>query len=398
MGKAPHKRPQAASPLAKDARKAAEHLRQNPLKLRDLTFTPLGPLATHFLFVKRRGQPHQKDTVLSGTVARDDDSTRVGLPDIDLAKKVAPGTPDPHRPSARNTIVTRLENPLFQIDDKTGSLRGVARLSIDDPQYPQGLVDPTVLQLYISSDPLHLMVDDPLNPKFNISATYGPIQTDLKLKLKFDPGDLSRAGVVKAIAGGDPTKFIERLSGPGFDLSGLVQFSLIKNIPVLNRLLMTKISLSSPSTTPIEKPISTAPTNRAFDMRLFGIIPVPAGAIFETQSLGYGITGQSWNSSSGSSYSVAGIAVPSPTKLSEVSLYLYVNYYKVWKVADGWELSVNLNFSPSKVVGGGDKTEKDLQLQWKEAADRSWLPASGNFVHAGEKPTLFGEAKIKYTF
>lgn len=397
MGKPPVKKPTVLT--TDDAKKVGEFLRNNPPKLRGLTITPLGAISTHFLQQIQSGNPGGKTRVVSGTVSRSGGKTRVGAPDIDLAKKAAPGTPEPSDPSARNTTTVRLENPLLEIDEKTGQLRGLARLSVDDAQYPQGLVDPTVLQLHISSDPLKTLVDDPQRPKFDINAEYGPIQADLKLKLKFDVTSLSRQEIVQAVASGNPDVFIDRLSTPGFDLSGLVQFAVIKNIPVLNKILRTKISMWAPSTKPIERPLRGAPTGHELYMQLFGIIPVPAGAIFETQSLGYGITGQSWTKSTGSTYSVAGLAVPSPTKLSEVSLYLYINYFKVWRVSDGWELSINLNFSPSKVVGGETKAAKDLQLQWKEASDRSWLTNSdGNFVHADKKPMFFGEAKLSYAF
>lgn len=385
-------------PLLQAAKKIEAHLAKHPPKLRDVTITPLGGIGAHILAQINRKQPHQNDKTVSASARLDGSKIRLAHADQVVGKGVAPGTPDPSRPSTGNTTITRVENPLIEIDTKTGRLNGSLRLSIDDSQYPQGLVDPTVLQLHVSSDAPKLSIDSLQNPALRISTKYGPVHANFKLKLRYDMAELARAGLSDVANGGKPNQLIDKLSGPGFDLSGLVQFAIVKKIPVLRRILQTRISMSSPSLTRIDNPLSKAPVDFEMKYRLFGIVPIPAGAIFETQSLGYGLTGQSWKRSTGTAYSVAGLAVPSPTKWSEVSLYLYVNYYKVWRVGDGWEVSVDLNFSPSKVIGGAEKTEKDLQLQWQEASDRSWLQPSGDFAHADEKPILFGLAKLKYTF
>lgn len=384
--------------LQRMAKRLEAELAKNPPKLLGVRITPLGGLGAHLLYTNTRNEAHDKDRTVSGTVRLDGSKVRITHEDIDVKKSVAPGTPDPSKPSTRNIAVTRIESPMLQLDTKTGKLSGLLRLSLDDGQYPRGLVDPTVLQLHVSSETPNLTIDALRNPKVEISTKYGPVHADFKLKLRYDAAELARAGLSDALSGGGPSELLKKLSGPGFDLSGLVQFAVIKKIPVLGHILRTKIEASSPSMVRLRQPLTAAPAPYEFKYNLFGIVPVPAGAIFETKSLGYGMTGEKWSSESGRKYSVAGIAVPSPTKLSEVSLYLYVNYYRVWRVADGWELSVDLSFSPSKVVGGGEKTKKDLQQQWKEASDRSWLDPSGKFVHAEEKPMLFGEAKLKYTF
>lgn len=385
-------------PIQQAARKLETYLAKNPPKLRDVTITPLGGIGAHVLAQIKRKQPHQNDKTVSASVRLDGSKVRIAHADQVVRTGVAPGTPDTSRPGAGNTTTTRIENPLIEIDAKTGRLNGSLRLSIDDSQYPQGLVDPTVLQLHISSDAPKLTIDALQNPAVRVSTKYGPVHANFKLKLRYDLAELAKAGITDAANGGTPKQLIDKLSGPGIDLSGLVQFAIVKKIPILRRILQTRISMSSPSLARIDNPLSKAPVDFEMQYRLFGIVPIPAGAIFETQSLGYGLTGQNWKRSSGTAYSVAGLAVPSPTKWSEVSLYLYVNYYKVWRVADGWEVSIDLNFSPSKIIGGAEKTEKDLQLQWQEASDRSWLQPSGDFAHTDEKPILFGLANLKYTF
>ncbi len=86
-------------------------------------------------------------------------------------------------------------------------------------------------------------------------------------------------------------KVLGELTKLDFDLSSVLQFAVIKNIPILNKLLRTRFSASSPSTKPLTHPLSDVSTLFPLKYRADGIIPVPPGVIFKSASLGLGAMG-----------------------------------------------------------------------------------------------------------
>ena len=392
MGKAPVPHPYRG-PFAEAAKAADNYLKTNTINVLGVNIVPLGGFGAHVLYAGKNDAPEKPVPVVSGSARLDGSKVRVHHSDVTMGGSAVPGTPDHGKPSARNTASVTVQNPLMELDLKSGRLNGSVRVLIDDSQYPQGLVDPTDLQLIIQSEAPKLTLNPIKSPQFNISTGIGPMQAKFKLQLSVDPARLLEGGKL------DASGIKDVLSGPGFDLSGVVQFAIVKKIPILRWALESQIChIRSPSTKKFDKPLSKAPVDFALDYKIRKLIPVPAGAIFETQGLGFGMTGGSWRRDGGSSYTIAATPVPSVTNLGEVSLYLYMDYYRVWRVGDNWEVDVNLSFSPSLASSAGSEGPADLQKQWAEASDRSWLSTNGDFVHGGDKPVLFGKAGLKYTW
>ena len=360
--------------------------------LHSLTITPLGGLNIDLMYVQH-GPPEEKPKVVAGKVDVQRGKLGVKLTDIGLDQKPVKGTPDPSGQVAPgNTAQTFLRSPILSLDPKTGRISGSAVLVIEDSQYPKGRVAPTELRLFVKTDPPKLSFGKLPRPGITGYAEAGPAQINFKLKLNYNTGQLVQAGLTKNLLG--------ELTNPGFDLSGVLQFAIIKNIPVLNKLLRTRFSASSPSTKPLANPLSDAPASYPLKYRVDGIIPVPAGAIFETASLGLGAMGAGWGASRGYSYTVGVLGVPSPTKLtSEFSAYLYLDGYYVEKLSDGWELSVRLSVSAGKTFGADKDKTTNVVEQWRQLSHKAWLPTSKeNPAASNEKPMFLGTATLKYRF
>ena len=264
---------------------------------------------------------------------------------------------------------------------RPGWSRGSGKLVIDDFNYPADLASPIGIDLYIRSERVTLGTRQV--PTLSVQGFNSAFHMDFKLKTRFNASQAAQAiaaGVGGVAAGKGIDGLLKAMPRPGFEASGVVQLAIAKNLPVLNKILRTKFSVSAPMRGRLKTPLEGAPTAYRVRYRADGMVVIPPGAIFTTAAPGWGHTSGEWGESSGRSLSIAGLAVPSLSNLGEVSLYLYLDYYRVWRVGDGWDIGVRLSLAPQKTFGAKNENKDEVLIQrlWRDLSDKAWEPSSGH--------------------
>lgn len=360
--------------------------------LHSLTITPMGGLNVDLSYLRQQAGA-TKPLAVGAQVNTQGGKPTAKFTDVTLGEKPVPGTPVPEGPfSPANLARMALQAPVLSLDPESMRLSGTAELVLEDSNYPKTHVGATKIRLFVQTDAPKLSLGEMPSPGLSGSASLGPAQIDFKVKLKYDAASLAQCGLSK--------KTLEKLTEPGFDLSGVLQFAVIKNIPVLNKVLRTKFSASSPSIKPLDKPLYDAPTKFALKYNASGMIPVPPGAILKTTSLGFGAMGADWNQSRGYGYTVGVLGLPSIARItSEFDTYLYLDGFFVKRISDGWELSVRMTLAKNRKFGGKEKGSDSEVEQWRALNHKAWLPTSkDNPAPEEEKPVFLGTVSLRYDF
>ena len=138
-----------------------------------------------------------------------------------------------------------------------------------------------------------------------------------------------------------------------------------------------------------------------------GIVPVPAGGLFDVHAGGYGVHSGRFDAKSGSSWTVSVTPVPLPP----FPVYLYGDYDRVTKVSDGVEVGVRLTVALDKAdlskffgnagdlfTGAEPPVAGDpIQQQYKNAKHRSWDADSRDNAGADyKKPWLMAKFVMRW--
>jgi hypothetical protein len=194
---------------------------------------------------------------------------------------------------------------------------------------------------------------------------------------------------------------------PSLDISGALEMAVLKNLPLLRNIFQTRFELSASTTKPLKQPLTGSLFAFPSTYKFTGIVPVPAGGLFDVHAAGFGIHRGRYDAKSGSSLTLSVTPVPLPP----FPVYLYGDYYHVLKATDGIEVGVRLTVALdkadlSKFFGNaGDlftgavapSSDDPIQQQMKHAAHRSWEPDSRDNAGADyKKPWLMGRLIVRW--
>jgi len=288
-----------------------------------------------------------------------------------------------------------------------GALRGASVLSIPSG-YGERLSAPLEIPVRLTSTRLDLSRDALHTLSLSGEGNIGIIRGDFKLRIRYDSGQLARIGAHagRVAASGDKqsekdprvtkrdeaTKdLLGELKGRSFDFSGVVAPA----IPLIGKILKTRMRVWSPDTTRLAHPLMGARESllpdflaeRATGYRFKYVIPTPAGSLFETPMFGYGYTEAFFGERSGHSFTLAGLPTFSPAAISQgesgwrqFPVYGYLEYYKVWRVSDGLDLGIRFTASASTADLADKKRSEDqyrqLVLDAKDAQYRESDPSA----------------------
>jgi hypothetical protein len=334
------------------------------------------------------------------TLRAKDGRAQINVDNVVLHDTDRTGTsPGQHRLPGNQVDVVKIRDLQVTGDASDGAVSAIGTLSIASPSDPARLTEPLDIKFQLETTPL-LVSSSGISQGVQGSAAMfgGAVTANFTARFRYDKQRLQR------LMQGRPSASD---LAPSADISGALELALFKKIPLLRSIFRTQFELSASSTAPIKRPLSGSLFDFPAQYRFTGIVPVPAGGLFDVDAAGYGLHRGSFDAKSGSSLTLSVTPVPVPP----FPVYLYGDYYHVAKVSDGVEVGVRLTvaldkadlskffgnvgdlFTGAVAPSGGDP----MQEQYKHAAHRSWDPDSRNNAGADyKKPWLMGRLVVRW--
>jgi hypothetical protein len=327
-----------------------------------------------------------------------DDRAQVNVDKVVVHGSDRTGTPPgQHRLPGNRVDVVKIRNLQVTGNTSDGKVSAIGTLAITNPGDPERLTEPLDIDFRLNTTELKLSENSVTQGVEGSGSMFGGVVTaNFTARIGYDKERLQRLKQGKGVD-----------LAPSLDISGALELAVLKNIPLLRNIFRTKFELSAPTTAPLRRALSgslfTFPASYTFS----GIVPVPAGGLFDVNAAGLGVHSGRFDAKSGSSLTLSVTPVPLPP----FPVYLYGDYYHVLKVSDGVEVGVRLTVALdksdlSKFFGNaGDlftgavapSGEDAIQQQYKHASHRSWDPDSRDNGGADyKKPWLMGRLVFKW--
>jgi hypothetical protein len=284
------------------------------------------------------------------------------------------------------TLGFRLEIKDIQLTDPLKSpdvfANGTATIHIptDQPNYDT----PTDIPIYIQLDRLDRRELD----LSGYARAFQVVRAEYKLKIRYDSALLFKRviqiGKKMNISRSDLEQLASTMS---LDLTSTLR---------LGPLPLSLIKLSADSLVPLKHPLigatddiipvqAAALSNHTFKMG--GMLLIPKGVFFDFNAPGLGYHGSWFRGGQGLSFTAAGLAIPNLSDIGDPSLYGYLDVGYSRRVTDSLDLKVGVTATVSPFAAPG--APDPLQLQYLQAASKSWLPTSEENMPPGQDPTKY---------
>jgi hypothetical protein len=329
------------------------------------------------------------------------DRATVNVDNVNLKGGDRTGTPPgkPTLPGNRADLLT-IRNLQVTGDASDGMLSGIGTLSVTNPSDPAHLTTPLDIDFKLNTTKLIVSTQGvSQGVQGSGSMLGGAVTANFTARFSYDSDRFKRALQGKLSA---PDL------APSLDVSGALDVAVFKKIPFLKNIFRTKFELNAPTTAPVRRPLSGSLFAFPSTYKFTGIVPVPAGGLFDVHAAGFGVHRGGFDAKSGSSLTLSVTPVPLPP----FPVYLYADYYRAMKVSDGVEVGVRLTVALDKadlskffgnagdlftgaVPPGG--IDDPVQLKYKHAAHRPWEPDSRYNAGADyKKPWLMGRLVVRW--
>jgi hypothetical protein len=330
-----------------------------------------------------------------------DDRAVVNVENVTLKQSERKGTPlGKHRFKGNTADVVKIRNLQVTGDASDKEVSAIGTLSVTNPADPERLTTPLDIDFRLNTTPLTLSTDGlTQGVRGNLSTLGGALKATFTANFSYDTDRVARA-----LKGQGSTSDL----APSLDISGALELAIFKKIPLLQNIFRTQFELSAPTTAPLNTTMSGALFPFPASYKFKGIVPIPAGGLFDVQAAGYGMHSGRFDGKSGSSFTASITPVPLPP----FPVYLYGDYYHVLKKSNGVEVGVRLTaaldkadflkvfrnpgelFSGAEPPGGPDDA---IQHLYKQASHRPWEPDSRYNAGADyKKPWLMGRLTVRW--
>jgi hypothetical protein len=335
------------------------------------------------------------------TVRAKDDRVQVNVDNVPLKSGDRTGTPlGKHNLPGNRADLLKIRNLQVTGDASDGMLSAIGTMSVTNPSDPAQLTEPLEVDFKLNTTPLVVSSQGiSQGVQGTGSLLGGAVTTHFTARFSYDSARLKRA-----LEG----KLSSPDLAPSLDLSGALDVAVFKKVPFLKKIFRTQFEVHAPTTTPVRRPLSGSLFAFPSTYKFTGIVPVPAGGLFDVNAAGFGVHRGGFDAKSGSTLTLSVTPVPLPP----FPVYLYADYYRATKVSDGVEVGVRLTVALDKadlskffgsagdlftgaVPPGGPNDP--VQLQYKQAAHRPWEPDSRYNAGADyKKPWLMGRLVVRW--
>jgi hypothetical protein len=336
----------------------------------------------------------------SAVVRAKDDRAQVNVDNVVLHNSDRTGTPPgQHRLPGNRVDVVKIRNLQVTGDASDGVVSAIGTLSVTNPGDPERLTEPLDIDFRLNTTPLTVSAKGVTQGVQGTGSMFGGVvNANFTARFSYDKERLKRLMQGKVSAAN---------LAPSLDISGALELAVLKKIPLLQKIFRTQFELSASTTNPLKSPLSGSLFAFPATYKFTGIVPVPAGGLFDVNAAGYGVHRGSFDAKSGSSLTLSVTPVPLPP----FPVYLYGDYYHVVKVSDGVEVGVRLTVALdksdlSKFFGNaGDlftgaqapSAADPIQQQYRHASHRSWDPDTRHNAGADyKKPWLMGRLMVRW--
>jgi hypothetical protein len=330
-----------------------------------------------------------------------DDRAVVNVDNVVLNQSDRTGTPlGQHRLPGNRADVVKIRNLQVTGDASDRAVSAIGTLSVTNPKDPERLTTPLDIDFRLSTSSLTLSTDGlTQGVRGSASALGGVVKASFTANFSYDTERLTRV-----LKGQGSTSDL----APSLDISGALELAIFKKIPLLQNIFRTQFELNAPTIAPVKRPLTGSLFAFPASYKFKGMVPVPAGGLFDVDAAGFGMHGGRFDAKSGSNFTASITPVPLPP----FPVYLYGDYYHVLKTSNGVEIGVRLTVALdkadlSKLFGNaGDlftgaeppvAKNEAIQTTYQHASHRPWEPDSRYNSGADyKKPWLMGKLMIRW--